>query len=449
MRLSLFFQVAFVALLVSGAWSPVTGDIPDSGLSGVPAEAGGPEWGSFDFGTGLLSWAIEPIYDSFGRLVILLSGMGGDGGLDSLIESGGVDSAATQGTLTGSPEVTNTPIPINPYADVIEVVVDSPASGTTGEPGSGDDSSLQYGGVYIHSYPSGIPIVLDGKTLEAPTPKIVFGLSEGLHTVKISNDRKIFSVTEKKVWVYKGIISRVEFNIDPKITDRKITIQSDSYFSGDEFTVNGKYPVYTIPTSITVDRPESFITIHHNGSYIRRDISSFIYTGDTMNLLFSTDYFDSTSGRIRVLSDPDGADVLVDGFPTGLKTPCVIENLSDGVHYFAISKPGYIPQEKSFRVMFDPRNDIEGEVKASLDPYVYGELAANSSPTGATVVIDKYNFRRKTPCVLPFMPIGSYSMKVSQGGTTRNVEFIIKPKTRIEFDFTSGQSTIIKRESGI
>jgi hypothetical protein len=299
--------------------------------------------------------------------------------------------------------------------------------------------SSPYGGIYVSSIPSGATITIDGKSLNAATPKAVFGLREGSHTVRISNEQGLFSVTDQPVWVYRGLLSTVTFDTAPGMR-KPVNVVSDT-FSGDQYTVNGKYPVYTIPSGVTLRKSGSYLTIRHDGCYISREISDFINSGATVEIRPSETSF----GAVRVNSDPAGADMLVDGFPYAEKTPCVVPNLSEGRHTISVSMLGYLPGEQIVTVLDDPSADIDGETMLRLSPYAYGELVVESTPPGAAVQIDKVNSRQTTPFVFSYMTIGSYSMTVTYGGTVKSVDFDITPGTRLVYSFDFDRDTVRHR----
>ncbi len=296
-----------------------------------------------------------------------------------------------------------------------------------------------YGGIYVSSIPSGATITIDGKSLNAATPKAVFGLREGSHTVRISNEQGLFPVTDQPVWVYRGLLSTVTFDTTPGMR-KPVNVVSDT-FSGDQYTVNGKYPVYTIPSGVTLRKSGSYLTIRHDGSYVSREISDFINSGATVEIRPSQTSF----GAVRVNSDPAGADVLVDGFLSAEKTPCVIPNLSEGRHTFSVSMLGYLPGEQTVTVLDDPSADIDGETMLRLSPYAYGELVVESTPPGAAVQIDKVNSRQTTPFVFSYMTIGSYSMTVTYEGRVKSVDFDITPETRLVYSFDFDRDTVQHR----
>jgi len=82
--------------------------------------------------------------------------------------------------------------------------------------------------------------------------------------------------------------------------------------------------------------------------------SSCVMSRDTVAIHFST--------------DPPGADVLIDGRPTGFATPCMIA-LEKRRQVVSLEKQGY---QVPVRVLFpDPYNDTTFFSEASVGPHTY------------------------------------------------------------------------------
>jgi len=182
-----------------------------------------------------------------------------------------------------------------------------------------------------------------------------------------------------------------------------------------------------------IRRPASYLTILHNDSYLTREISDYLSAKDAIEIWSSP----VTLGRIQVRSDPAGADILVDGFLPGQKTPSTVENLSEGRHTVAVSMPGFLPDEKEIMVLHDPSREFDNELTFYLTPYGFGQLSVESDPPGASVAIGTISLTQKTPCTFPHLIMGGYSMKVTSGDETKNIDFEIAPGmvTEYECDF--------------
>jgi len=128
-------------------------------------------------------------------------------------------------------------------------------------------------------------------------------------------------------------------------------------------------------------------------------------------------------GKLVVISEPSGADITLDGEPTGKTTPSTFELDGDSVHEFALAKEGYKPVNKNeVRV---PGND-EATVKLVLKPAVV-KLRVVSVPEGATVKVGEVDYGM-TPVVIERAPDDPYPQVTI---TAKNCEPL---QTTVPFD---------------
>lgn len=200
------------------------------------------------------------------------------------------------------------------------------------------------GGVYVTSYPEGgARVYLDGRNTGLTTPEVVVGLKEGRHTIKVRNEQAEYPTDMKSIWVYPGAVTKISFD-QAKVITHTIELSSDTYPDAD-FTVNGRYPPrYTFPKEVKVGGVHPpHITLRENESYI--SVEGHLWREDKPTWIGPQDV---TFGSASVTSEPVGADIFVDGFPTGLHTPYIITNLSAGPHTVFVSLPGHLPDEKKY-----------------------------------------------------------------------------------------------------
>ncbi len=278
------------------------------------------------------------------------------------------------------------------------------------------------GGVYITSLPSGEKVTVDGKATEFETPFVFAALQEGSHTIRLE------SFPDGRVWVYPGAISMLEFSSGTQ-QSRSISITSDS-FRGDEFSVNGKFPKYRIPARVSLSGTGAYVTVSDQGRYLVYPVSDFFVTGDSFDLRPQ----DGTLAGVTVATDPAGADIFIDGFPTGLQTPALVPNVSAGEHRVMVSKLGRLPAEKIFSVVDDPSRDSDTNVSFRLDPYQYGTLAIRSNPPNAKIYLDGIDTRERTPYSFTHLWIGSYALKVSSGTSSKNFDLVMAPGQELSYD---------------
>ncbi|MCA1917588.1 PEGA domain-containing protein, partial [Methanospirillum hungatei] len=180
--------------------------------------------------------------------------------------------------------------------------------------------------------------------------------------------------------------------------------------------------------------------------YINNDVvvSPGMTTQVYAPLLKDPDY-----GTIKVLTFPEGAEVIVDGIPRG-KTPIaqdkssepthlVISGLSDGAHTVVIKRDGYADITRTVTT----GAEISGPVVISENlvqvkpvqttqvttvpptvapvqtspPVHEGTLSIVSSPSGAQVMMNR-TIKGITPLTLQNLPVGAYDLTLELAGHT-------------------------------
>jgi tRNA A-37 threonylcarbamoyl transferase component Bud32 len=132
---------------------------------------------------------------------------------------------------------------------------------------------------------------------------------------------------------------------------------------------------------------------------------------------------------VQFLTEPPGAQVVIDGNSSETcKTPCQIP-LSSGRHALTVQLAGYRPYPRVFNVPQD--SDIFLQLAK-----VSATLSVVSEPPGATIELDGMPQPKRTPAVFILAP-GSYHIKVARNGASidfdvqlRDTEFITK---RVDF----------------
>ena len=143
---------------------------------------------------------------------------------------------------------------------------------------------------------------------------------------------------------------------------------------------------------------------------------------------------------VSVTSNPSGSDIFIDGFPTGMKTPAVIRNVSRGQHIVSVSKQGFVPAEKTFSVVDDPTKEVDAEVSLAMGSYMQGVLTVTSQPDSAKIYIDGIYTQETTPHSFRFMNVGRYEVKVVKETTEHLFDAEVHPNEEVEYgvDFTLG-----------
>jgi hypothetical protein len=288
------------------------------------------------------------------------------------------------------------------------------------------------GGVYVESYPEGAEILVDGKETGLATISVVFGLKEGAHTIRVRLEHAGFPVDQKKVWVYPGTLSRVSFDVAP-VMEREVRVDSEEFRKA-EFTVNGRYPVYRVPREVTLDDWRSFVTVHDNGSFLSFPADGVDSSG---TLTLTREEVPLTTVLVR--SNPRGADILIDGFSTGLATPSVVRNLSAGRHRVLVSTPGYVPQELEITQVDLPGEGPDQVMDVFLETYPHGALTVESTPPGAKIFLFQRDTGATTPHTFPYLKVGTYEVKLESASDSQTLSDVtVTPygNTRVHANLT-------------
>jgi len=271
------------------------------------------------------------------------------------------------------------------------------------------------GGIYVTSRPAEAEIFLDGRRTGRTTPQVLYGITPGMHTIRLRHPDITFPVENKDIRVYPREITPVSFARHDEIYTRTIQLDNPAY-AGRSFSVNGVKQTGTIPSDPEVRGVTPLVTIHDQDAYL-----TFRVIGDRI------DWNEPETGSISVTSSPSGAAITLDGFQTGLHTPAVIDTVSAGRHHLLVSKPGYLPVEREFWMTPSIHGGISATFDLTLEPYVFGSIRMESEPEGARIYLYGQNTGLLTPQLMPYMPIGGYSVRLTGRGGAQTVETTVHP----------------------
>ncbi|WP_317136887.1 PEGA domain-containing protein [Methanochimaera problematica] len=276
------------------------------------------------------------------------------------------------------------------------------------------------GTVYVTSYPENLPIKFDGKDSGYFTPHLFYGVKEGIHKVGVVITGDSTKTVEEDVRVFKA--ENLVIHLEPEKYRKKVSVNLKSKdFRNLEFKIGDKNPEYSFPQLLTVDNTGTYVTVFDEGRY---------YSYNPGTLSEGEDVWvtrNSNFGKVSINSKPEGANIFVNGYDTGEKTPAVLDTLSEGHHQVQVSMDGYYPQKKEL-VMVDSKDEIDYEMRFLLSEYPYGVLSVNSEPEGCNIYLRGSYTGKKTPYTFEYMPIGSYDVMVMYNRTiTEEKEVTVLP----------------------
>lgn len=133
--------------------------------------------------------------------------------------------------------------------------------------------------------------------------------------------------------------------------------------------------------------------------------------GETIDLYFRIYPLSPATGSIYVRSDPENADVYINGNYYG-RTPQNIKDLEAGVYSVQVCKSGYNSWSQSVSVVTGDEQDVRAILQAIQN---YGSIQATSGPSGASVYLDGVYYG-KTPVTIPRITRGTHDIELQMAG---------------------------------
>jgi len=132
----------------------------------------------------------------------------------------------------------------------------------------------------------------------------------------------------------------------------------------------------------------------------------------TSNAIISFDFLDPVTHRLQIETEPRGAEVILNGTPSGKKTT-YMDNLSEGFYKIELKKEGYEPYSTQFKLTRDTTLSM-----IELKPQ-YGSLLVlvkdwqGRSVADAKVYLDN-NPLGETPLKVQRLTVGPYTLRVEK-----------------------------------
>jgi hypothetical protein len=239
------------------------------------------------------------------------------------------------------------------------------------------------GTVNVTSDPSGADVKLDG-VLKGTTPLAITGVSPGTHTLRV--EKTGYLPFTAPVDVTGGATTSVHAVLDPVppvVVNGTIEVTSSPTGAG--VSLDGMYRGTTPLVIPDVSNGIHTLRLEESG-YIPWEEPVIVTAGETTYVHATLTTVPPATGSVTVQSDPDGANVYLDGGLQGL-TPVAITGVSPGPHIVRIEKTGYLPYQKDITVTAGSTTIVSAAL-APVPPPTTGSVNVQSEPDGANVYLD-------------------------------------------------------------
>ena len=157
------------------------------------------------------------------------------------------------------------------------------------------------------------------------------------------------------------------------------------------------------------------------------------------NPIIITDY-----ATLIVNSEPEGAQIFLNGKNTGFITPKTIKNLKPGKYTLVLVLEGYMEEKREIELKKNESLTLSITLKKEIEEI---NVSINSSPSGAKIIVDGEDTGKKTPANVK-LKIGEHTVKLTLKGYEDLVKKIKVEKDGESFNFTLRRIET-KAETGI
>jgi len=209
------------------------------------------------------------------------------------------------------------------------------------------------------------------------------------------------------------------------IVKKEIVINVDSIPQGAEIFINGKDTGLKTPNKVKLTEEGTYeVTVKMDG-YENATKTVNLKNGETISLNFE---LKPLLGNINVNSNPNGAEIFIDGKDTGLQTPNTIKNVSAGTHTITLKKTGY--KSASVNLEVKAGETVSITLNLEKEASTLYTLKVNSTPQGAEIFINGKDTGFKTPHDFTLSP-GEYKVELKKDGYETYVEQISLTSNKI------------------
>ena len=266
-----------------------------------------------------------------------------------------------------------------------------------------------YGYLKITSYPVGAKITIAGH------PEIIeegtYLLLEGSYTIYFELEgykpaTKYVTIIAIETKEISAVLIKEE---EPEPSKAELLITSKPSFAG--VTIDGKSTYQKTPYTAFLDEGLHTIRVEL-ADYEPQEENIDLVWGDEKTKEFILNKTPPTKGVLRILSDPSGAQVYINGESKFATTPYTI-TLESATYKVRLTKDGYLPDETD--VIVEAGVEKEHNINLILKPITKATITITSEPTESDIYIDgKYQYV-KTPYTIMLDP-KDYILRVQKDG---------------------------------
>ncbi len=263
---------------------------------------------------------------------------------------------------------------------------------------------IYHGVISIHSVPGGASIFVNDSATGKVTPDSLTNLFPGTYSITL----KLANYQDTSFTIDLGKNERISKSVVLKksITEGSIYVITEPD-SAQIFLDSINTGKITPDTLVNVNKGLHQLTLKREG-YVDSTISVNVLPGEYVTVNVQLREY-NPQGSITVDSNPQNADIYVNGEPIGSQTPYTIKNLFEGDYNLTLTHAGYYDSTFTVHVTKDQNTNVFIEM-TPLPPM--GNLYIQSDPQGANVFIDSIPAGEQTPAIIENILVGQHSVSL-------------------------------------
>jgi len=281
----------------------------------------------------------------------------------------------------------------------------APPPGTSTSSAKGASGALR-----LRTSPSGARITLDGEPVPDRTPTVLALLAPGEHEVALTLPG--YREWDKTVLLEAGKTVHVDVLLTP-LTTGSLSVSSVPFQS--LIFIDGKPTPWLTPATVDNLPLGTHTVLLRRDGYEDWSHAIVVVENRQLQLKASLRPARGIWGNLNIQTFPSRADIYLDGYPTGNRTPATLFNLLAGSHTVQLRKKGHTLWSDEVTIREKKTSNLLVTLSRA-EPTLSGSAEIDSTPSGAEVTLDGVKVRQHTPAVFENIAIGTHTLKIEKRG---------------------------------
>ncbi len=280
-------------------------------------------------------------------------------------------------------------------------------------------------------------IILDGQDTGQKTPHTFEQILEGDHVVKVYKQGYTAVPDSIVITVVKNQTAQANFTLAQDFGSLQVTSSPEEA----DIILDGQITGQKTPhTFQKVPVGEHMVKVLKSG-YAPDSVAVTVVKDSTVqaNLALTQNF-----GSLQVTSNPNQADIFIDGQNTGQQTPHTFQQVAVGEYVVKVLKSGFAPNPDS--IVVTVMKDQTAQANFTLTQ-IFGGLRVTSTPNQADIILDGQNTGEITPHIFPEISVGDHVVKIEKQGYIPDQDSIIVAVSggdTVDANFTMTQAATVQ-----